>query len=163
MSIFIPSEKYTKSDVTKTWKGIFINDIRTSKHLRLRASRTHQVLIASKLVVNKSKREADLLIKHLLPSSKKPLQPQRSELKLRGLPYKSIFKKRTIAKLLWDSKSNRRAHTNNIAIKRGTSDADFMQMTIMYISKWIRIQSLFDSKSRTDQGHQPKTPLLEVS
>ena len=162
MSIFIPSEKYTKSDIPKTWKGIFINYIRTSKHLRLRAPRTHQVFIASKLVVNESKRDEDLLIKHLLPSSKKFLQPQTSELKPRGLPHKNIFEKRTIAKLLWDGKSNSRAHTNNIAIKKGISDADFMQMIIVHTSKWIRIQSLLDWKSRTDQGHQAKTLLLEV-
>ena len=84
MSTFILSEKCIKSDVQKTWKSIFIGYIGTSKHLRVWAPRTHQVLIASKLVVNKSKRGADLLMEHPLSPPKKPLQYQTGELKPRG-------------------------------------------------------------------------------
>lgn len=75
VSTFIPSEKRTKSDIRKTWKGIFIGYTGTSKHLRVWAPRTHQVLIASKPVVNKSKRGTDLLVEHPLPPPKKPLRP----------------------------------------------------------------------------------------
>ena len=75
MSTFIPSEKRTKSDIRKTWKGIFIGYTGTSKHLRVWAPQTHQVFIASEPVVNESKKGVDLLVEHPLPLPKKPLQP----------------------------------------------------------------------------------------
>ena len=67
VSTLIPNEKRTKSDVRKTWKGIFIGYTETSKHLRVWAPRTHQVLIASEPVVNESRRGANLLIEHPMP------------------------------------------------------------------------------------------------
>lgn len=66
MSIFILNKKYTKSDIWKTWKEIFISYIKTSKHLRVWAPYTHQILIANKPVVNKSKRDVNLLVEYLL-------------------------------------------------------------------------------------------------
>ena len=69
----IPNNKRTKSDMQKTWKGIFFGYTGTSKHLRVWALHIHQVLITSKLVINKSIRGIDLLIEHPLPPSEKPL------------------------------------------------------------------------------------------
>ena len=55
ISTHISSEKCFKSDVHKTCHEIFIGYTDTTKHLRAWAPKTHQVLIASELVVNKSK------------------------------------------------------------------------------------------------------------
>ena len=55
ISTQILSEKRFKSDVHKTWNGKFIEYTNTTKHLRAWASKTHQVLITSKPVVNKAK------------------------------------------------------------------------------------------------------------
>lgn len=55
ISTLIPNKKCTKSNVRKTWKGIFISYMRLSKHLRVWAICTHQVLIANEPIVNKSK------------------------------------------------------------------------------------------------------------
>ena len=41
VSIFILTEKRSKSDIQKTWRGIFMGYIRTSKHLRVWVSCTH--------------------------------------------------------------------------------------------------------------------------
>ena len=53
-------------------------NVKVSKSLRILH---HQVLIASELIVNKSKKSTNILIKHLLPHPKKPLQPQTGEQK----------------------------------------------------------------------------------
>ena len=74
VNILISNEKRTKVDIWKTWQGIFIGYTETTKYLRVWASCMHQVLIASKPVVNKSKRSTDLLIKHLMLSPAKSLQ-----------------------------------------------------------------------------------------
>ena len=74
MSIFIPSEKYTKSDVQKTWNGIFIGYIGISKHLKVWVPCTYQVLITSEPIINKIKKDVNLLLKDPLMLDK-PLQP----------------------------------------------------------------------------------------
>ena len=66
VSTHIPSEKRSKSDVYKTWNGIFIRYTNTNKYLRTWAPKTHKVLIASELVVNKSKQGAKLLVENLI-------------------------------------------------------------------------------------------------
>ena len=117
VSTFIPSEKRTKSDVRKTWKGIFIGYTGTSKHLRVWAPCIHQVFIASKPVINKSKRGADQLVEHPLPPSEKLLQPQTSKPKPRGRPQKNALEKRLATKqsLIEGSKPGKRAHAEDIA------------------------------------------------
>lgn len=85
-SIFIPSEKRTKSDIHKTQKVIFIGNTDTSKHVRVWTPQTHQVLVASELILNKKQRKAHLLIEHLMPSPKKPLKILPEEPKLCGQP-----------------------------------------------------------------------------
>lgn len=73
LSTLIFSKKRTKSNISKTWKHIFIGYIRLSKHLRIWVPHTHQVLIASKLVVKQGKTGTDLLVEYSLPPSEKPL------------------------------------------------------------------------------------------
>ena len=75
VSIFILIKKRIKLNIRKTRKGILIGYIGSSKHLRVCASCTHQVLITSEPIVNESKRGADLLLEHLLPPPEKHLQP----------------------------------------------------------------------------------------
>ena len=77
-------QKYLNLDIRKTWRGIFIDYIETSKHLRVWVPHTHQVLIASQLIINEGKKDANLLIEHLLSPVKKPLQLQTGESKPRG-------------------------------------------------------------------------------
>ena len=50
VSTHIPSEKRSKSNVYKTWNGIFIGYTNTTKHLRMWAPKTHQ----SQLSTNQS-------------------------------------------------------------------------------------------------------------
>ena len=52
VSTYIPSEKHSKSNVYKPWNGIFLGYTDTTKYLGTWAPKTHQMLIASKPVVN---------------------------------------------------------------------------------------------------------------
>lgn len=142
VNTFIPNEKHTKSDVRKTWKGIFICYIGTSKHLRVWAPRTHQVLIASKPVVNKGKRGADLLVEHPLPHPEKPLRPQTGEPKLRSRPCKI-----PVAKSFEKDKAGKRTHTEDVATKDG--DVDELAKAI---TKWRRTHPPLYLMPRIDLG-----------
>ena len=84
ISTHIPSKKRSKSDVHKTWNGIFIGYTDTTKYLRAWTPKTYQVLIASEPVVNESKRGADLLAENPIPTSPKPLWLPTGEPKLEG-------------------------------------------------------------------------------
>ena len=84
VSTHILSEKCFKSDVYKTWNGIFIRYMDTMQHLRVRAPKTDQVLIASEPVVNKSKRECELLVNNSMPAPKRPLRQSAGEPKHQG-------------------------------------------------------------------------------
>lgn len=93
MSTLILIEKCTKSDIQKTWRGFLIGYIETSKYLRVWASYIYQLLIASKPIVNKDDRNADLLLDYLLfAPPKKPLQLQTNEPKPRSWPRKNVSK-----------------------------------------------------------------------
>lgn len=72
VSMFILIKKHSKSDVVKTWKSILIGYTITFNYLKIWAPCSYQVLIASELVVNKSKKEVNLFMEHLLSSSNKP-------------------------------------------------------------------------------------------
>ena len=87
VSTHIPSEKRSKFDVYKIWNGIFIGYTNTTKPLRTWAPKTHQVLIASKPVVNESKRGVELLVDNPMPPSKLLRQPVE-EPKSKGRPCK---------------------------------------------------------------------------
>lgn len=71
VSTFISSEKYTKSDIWKTWKGIFIDYTKMTKYLKVWALYTYQVLITNIPIINKIKRGANLLMEHPLLSPKR--------------------------------------------------------------------------------------------
>ena len=71
ISEHIPSKKYFKSDIQKTWNSIFIGYIDTTKHLRVWTLKTHQVFITNELIVNKLKSEAKLLLKYQMLKSEK--------------------------------------------------------------------------------------------
>lgn len=86
VSTHIPSQKRSKSDVHKTWNGIFIGYTDTTKHLRAWAPKTHQVLIASEPIVNESKRGADLLTENPMPPPPRPLRQPVGEPSPRGRP-----------------------------------------------------------------------------
>ena len=88
VSIHIPSEKRSKSDVYKTWNGIFIEYTDIKKHLRTWAPKTHQVLIANKLVVNESKQEIEFLVENPMPPPPRLLRQLAGEPKQRGRPRK---------------------------------------------------------------------------
>ncbi|MCJ1347848.1 hypothetical protein MMC31_006078 [Peltigera leucophlebia] len=159
MSTFISSEKHTKSDVWKTWKGIFIDYTRTSKHLRVWAPRTYQVLIASEPVVNKSKRGANLLMEHPLPPPEKPLRPQTGEPKPRSRFQKNALEKRLAAKqsLIEGNKLGKRAHAKDVA-----SENDIEEKVVQAIiqTKQIKIDLFHNPKPGTDlDGTSGKNPL----
>ena len=88
ISTHILFEKRFKSDVYKTWNGIFIGYTDTTKHLRVWAPKTHQVFIASKPVVNVSKRGSELLVDNPMPASTRPLRQPAGEPRPRGRPRK---------------------------------------------------------------------------
>ena len=86
-------QKHLKSNVQNTWRGIFNGYIITTKHLRVWASRIHQVFITIEPIVNEGERDANLLIEHLLLPAKKPLQPQTGKTEPRSRSHKSNFEK----------------------------------------------------------------------
>ena len=143
VSTFISSKKRIKSDVRRTWKGLLIGYTRISKHLRVWAPRTHQVLIASKRIVNKSKRGADLLVEYPLPPSDKPLRLQTGEPKPWGRPRKNPVEKRFTAK------TSKRGHVEDIL-----SEEDIEKETVQAImqTERMRIHPPCDPKPRTDLG-----------
>ena len=137
VSTHIPSEKRSKSDVYKTWNGIFIGYTDTTKHLRSWAPKTHQVLIASEPVVNKSKRGAELLIDNPMPPPKLLRQPA-GELKPRSRP-------------------RNRPRVEDTIIKENPSGDKLAQAMVQI--KRMRIHPLHDPKSRTDLvGTSGKNP-----
>lgn len=71
----------------------------------------HQILIASKPIINKGKKNIDSLIKHLLLLPKKLLQSQIGKPKPLSQTYKNLIKK------YFTVKTNKKALANNIAIK----------------------------------------------
>lgn len=66
ISILIPKEKRHKSDINKNWEGIFIGYSDTTKHVRVWASKTQQILLVSSSYVDESKQGAKLLVEHPL-------------------------------------------------------------------------------------------------
>ena len=141
VSTFIPSKKRTKSDVRRTWKGILIGYTGTSKHLRVWAPHTHQVLIASKPIVNKSKRGADWLVEPPLPLSDKPLRLQTGEPKPWGRPHKNPVEKR------FTVKTSKRGHIEDILSEENVEKE--ATQAIMQ-TKRMRIHPPRDPKPRTD-------------
>ena len=148
---FIPSKKRTKSDVQKTWKGIFIGYTRIFKHLRVWAPRTHQVLIASKPIVNKSKKGTNLLVEYPLPPSDKLLRLQTSELKLQ-----SHFCKNAVEKY-FTAKTSKGANIENILSKE---DVEKEVAQAIMQTKRMKIHLPCDLKTRIDQDRiSSKNPL----
>ena len=143
MSTFIPSKKHTKSEVRRTWKSILIGYTGTSKHLRVWAPRTHQVLIASEPIVNKSKRGINLLVEHPLPPSDKPPQLQTGEPKPQGRLCKNSVEKCSTAK------TSKRGHVEDILFKENVEEE--AAQAIMQ-TKRMRIDPPRDPKPRTDLG-----------
>ena len=143
MNTFIPSTKRTKSDIQKTWKGILIGYIRTSKHLRVWDPRTQQVLIASKPLLIKSKRGDDLLVEHPLPLSDKPLRLQTGKPKPRGRPRKNLVEKRSTAK------TSKRGHVKDILSK---DDIEKEAAQVIMQTKQMRIYPPCNPKPRTNLG-----------
>ena len=82
MSMYILSKKCSKSDVFKKWNRIFIGYTDTTKHFRVWAPKTHQVLNTSKPVVIKLKRGTDLFAENLMPAPPRPFQLPTKEPKL---------------------------------------------------------------------------------
>ena len=82
--MYIPSEKWSKSDIYKTCNIIFIRYIDITKHLKVWAIKTYQVLIASNPIINKSKQGADLLVENPMPLLSKTLQKLANKPKPQG-------------------------------------------------------------------------------
>lgn len=88
----IPEEKRSKSDYQKVWQGILIGySIDTTKHFRVWAPQTKQVIIASEPYIDGSEQGAKLLDKWPLdtPSSKK--KAPAGEPRPRGRPRKQAI------------------------------------------------------------------------
>ena len=86
----IPEEKRTKSDYQRVWQGILIGySPDTTKHFRVWAPQTKQVVIASEPYIDESEKGAKLLVKWPLD----PTQPKRKapagEPRPRGRPRKN--------------------------------------------------------------------------
>ena len=151
MSTFIPNEKRTKSDMQKTWKGIFIDYTEILKHLRVWTPHTHQVLIANKSVVNKSKKNIDLLIEYLLLLPKKSLQPQTGKPKLRTRLCKNVLEKYPATKLIEGGKTSKRTCMEDVTEKY---NKDKLAQAIIQ-TKRMRIYIFCDLKLKTDLGIIP--------
>lgn len=64
----------------------------------------------------------NLLIEHLLPPPKKPLQLKTSEPKLRDWPCKNAFEKRLIAKLIGNGKISKKTYAKDITTEKYDED-----------------------------------------
>lgn len=64
MNIYIFSKKYSKLDIYKTWKKIFIKYFDSTKYFKIWVFKIYQMLITSKLVINKLKQNTKLFIKY---------------------------------------------------------------------------------------------------
>lgn len=85
--MYISTKNRSKLDIYKIWNRIFIEYTDTTKYLEVWAPKSHQVLIASKLIVIKGKLGSKLLTRNPMPLPPKPLQQLagklRSQKKLR--------------------------------------------------------------------------------
>ena len=133
VSIYILSEKRSKSDVYRIWNGIFIGYIDTTKHFKIWAPKTHQVLIANKPVVNESKQGVELLVDNPIPLPKLLWQPARKP-QPRGRPRKRPRLEDTIIE--------------KIAKKENASRDELAQAIIH--TKRMRIYPLYNPKLSTD-------------
>lgn len=88
-----------------------------SKHLRVWALCIYQMLIASELIVTKSKSSANLLVKHPLLYSEKPLQSQTGKLKPRNWLCKI-----SVAKSSKKDKTGKRTYTKNVVTEENNVD-----------------------------------------
>ena len=130
VSTHIPSKKRSKSDVYKSWNGIFIGYTDTTKHLRTWAPKTHQVLIASEPVVTELKRGAKLLFDNPMPPPKLLQQPAE-ESKPKGRPCK-------------------RPRVEDTIIEENASGDELVQAIVQ--TKRMRIHLPHNPKPRTDLG-----------
>ena len=147
VSTHILSEKRSKSDVYKTWNGIFIRYTDTTKYLKTQAPKTHQVLIASEPVINKSKQGAELHVDNPMPLPKLLQQPAR-EPKPRG-------------------RSCKRPHVKDIVIKENARKKNISRDELVHAivqTKRMRIHSSHNLKPRTNlseiSGKNPANGLL---
>lgn len=112
----------------------------------------YQVLIGSKLVINKGKKGANLLIEYPLLYSEKSLWPQIGKLKPRGQPYKI-----PIAKSSKEDKAGKKTCTKCVATKDG--NVDKLAHTI---TKWMRTNPSLDPIPKRDLSRiSGKNPLVE--
>lgn len=89
----ISKEKRQKSDIKKTWKGIFVGYTNTTKHYRVYVLRSQQIFIASESYMNKSRKRSNLLLKDFLLALLRQLirEPKQRDL-LRLIFSKKILK-----------------------------------------------------------------------
>lgn len=93
----IPHEKRSKSDFRKTWEGILIGySVDTTKHFRVWAPQTRQVIIASEPHIDEIKQGAKLLLQwpvETVVSTTKKRKAPAGEPKPRGRPKKAVVPK----------------------------------------------------------------------
>lgn len=92
---FIPDKKCIKSDIHKTWRGIYISYRNTNKYVQVQALWMHQILIASKFIFNKRQLKVQFLIEYPMPLLKKPLGMSSGKPRLWNQPYKDVLGKQT--------------------------------------------------------------------
>lgn len=131
----------------RTWKSIFISYMWISKYLKIWTSYIYQVLIISKPIVNKSKRDADLLIKYPLPLLKKSLWSQAGKPKLRDQHCKDLLKKHLIAKPIKNNKISKETHVIEIFTKKYNKNK---LVQIIVQTKKMRIHCLCNLKLKID-------------
>ncbi len=86
----IPAEKRTKSDYQKVWQGILVGySPDTSKHFRIWAPQTKQIVISSEPYIDESEKGAKLLAKWPLDVTQAKRKAPAGEPKPRGRPRKN--------------------------------------------------------------------------
>lgn len=90
ISAYISFKKWYKSNVYKTWNDIIIEYTNTTKHLKVWAPKTHQILITNKLIINKLKIDIELLIKYSMSRPKKLLRQPVSKPRPKRRPTKKL-------------------------------------------------------------------------
>lgn len=124
---------------------MILHYIKTSKHPRISAFRIHYMLIVSESIVNKGKRNVNLLIEHLLLLLEKLLRPLTGKPKPKGPLRKNII---LIAKSFKKNKMDQRICMGDVAAKEN-ENIDKLAWAIIH-RKQMRIHLPLNLKPSTN-------------
>lgn len=143
-NLFISSEKHIKSNIYKTQRDIFICYTDTSKHARVWASWTNQVLIANEPILDERQHRVQFLIEYPILLPEKLFKILLEEPKLLGQPRKDVLRKQT--QLDTFNQPETRVKMNETVVNIGNLEVNGSEV-VQSITTILRI--------RLDKSHNP--------